>query len=786
MWDSGIVKSSQSMLVRYKGRPLVSSHEYWWKVQSFDKDGNPTDWSEPSRFVMGLLSQYDWKGSWIDCTEGDPSVNIWYRKSFSIKKKRVAHAIIHVASIGYHELYVNGVKADNRVLAPAQSRLDKRVLYVTYDIASLLHKGNNTIAVWTGPGWARYEYYFLSVHPALKVQCEIAYNNKKTFSIVSDSTWKCRLSNSGNTGSGGFGNNNGGEWIDATSAVPDWNKPDFDDSSWNGAGVTDYPVYLSAQDVEPTAIIDTLPVQSVTKASDNSYLVDFGRNFTGMIKVRMPSSMAGDTVTLKISNRPGVIMDFNQLSRYYCSGVEGEEFFNRFNFSAGRYLTIEGLRDKPSADDIMAYPIGTDLEQEGFFECSDSLYNWIYDTDLWTFRNCTTEGYTSDCPHRERLGYGEVAFACEWGIALPNYNMGAMLRKLVRDWADVQEATGWIHHTAPQVNLHYGGPLWSSAGMNIAWEYYVNYGDKAILELIYPTVRRWLAFLRRNVSDGLLKPYFSGGRFLGDWAGPGPRKEFGDSPEAKFFNNCVYVYNLKTAIKMAEVLGEQQDMHAYSQRLDALVSNINREYLDVSRHQYLSGNQVQTAFPLWTGIVPDEHVELIMEHFGKDISELHPYLDMGSSGLPILMKFLTEKTNRFDEAVATALDSVEEPSYGYFQKRGETTWPEYWNVDVPSRIHTCYTGISSWFIKRVGGISPDETEPGYAKILIKPSFLSNLEYAKTTVATQYGPVRSEWKREPEGIDLKIVIPVNTNAVVSLPSGEQAVSSGPHSFFIKDL
>lgn len=782
MWDSGIVESPQSTLVLYAGKPLASSQECWWKVQSFDKDGNPTRWSEPARFVMGVLDPSGWGGRWIDHTEVDPSSNIWFRKSFKLRRNRVTHAIVHAASLGYHELYVNGVKADDRLLAPAQSRLDKRVLYVTYDIAPLLRKGDNTIAFRTGPGWSRYEFFYMSVHQALKARCDIVLKGGRSFSLVTDNTWKCHPANSGNTGDGTFGHN-GGEWIDARAAVPDWNMPFFDDSSWPYADETDFAVELSAQDAEPTAILDTIHVQSITRGEDGSFLVDFGRNFTGMVRVPMSGSMEGDTVTLKVSNRPESSLDFNQMSFYVCSGREGEEFSNSLNFSAGRYLTIAGLRRQPLPEDIVGYQIGTNLERSGSFECSDSLYNWIYETDLWTFRNCTTEGYTSDCPHRERLGYGEVAFACEWGIALPNYNMGAMLRKLVRDWTDVQEATGWVHHTAPQINLHYGGPLWSSAGMNIAWEYYVNYGDKAILELVYPYVRRWLDFLRRNVRGGLLTPYLNGGRFLGDWAGPGQRKEYGDSPEAKFFNNCVYAYNLRIGIKMAGILGLKDDAALYVQRLDAIEKAVNDSYLDPASHCYMSGNQVQTAFPLWVEIVPEEYREQMMEHFGEDISRLHPYLDMGSSGLPVLLKFLTEKTDRFDEAVAAALDSTEEPSYGYFRKRGETTWPEYWNVDVPSRIHTCYTGIASWFIKRVGGIRPDEEEPGCQSVVIQPSFLRNLQFAKARTATQYGPVESNWERKEDGIHLTVRVPVNARATIILPEGREMTGSGTHSFIV---
>ena len=73
--------------------------------------------------------------------------------------------------------------------------------------------------------------------------------------------------------------------------------------------------------------------------------------------------------------------------------------------------------------------------------------------------------------------------------------------------------------------------MWSSAGLNVAWSFYQHYGDERILALTYPSSRRWLEFLHSNSTDGLLQRYdMHPGRFLGDWAAPGPRNERGDSP----------------------------------------------------------------------------------------------------------------------------------------------------------------------------------------------------------------------------------------------------------------
>ena len=62
----------------------------------------------------------------------------------------------YVASLGYHELYVNGKKVDDRVLAPSISDLSQRVRYVTYDVTEHLEPGTNAVVLWCRPGWARF------------------------------------------------------------------------------------------------------------------------------------------------------------------------------------------------------------------------------------------------------------------------------------------------------------------------------------------------------------------------------------------------------------------------------------------------------------------------------------------------------------------------------------------------------------------------------------------------------------------------------------------------------
>jgi alpha-L-rhamnosidase len=65
LWDSGRIESDRSVHVVYQGAPLESRMTCWWKVRVWDKEGEPSDWSDPAFWTMGLLDPGDWEAKWI-------------------------------------------------------------------------------------------------------------------------------------------------------------------------------------------------------------------------------------------------------------------------------------------------------------------------------------------------------------------------------------------------------------------------------------------------------------------------------------------------------------------------------------------------------------------------------------------------------------------------------------------------------------------------------------------------------------------------------------------------
>lgn len=69
LWDSGKVASDQSIHVRYAGKALSSEQQCYWKVRVWDEQGQPSAWSKPARWTMGLLKPSDWHAKWIGLDE---------------------------------------------------------------------------------------------------------------------------------------------------------------------------------------------------------------------------------------------------------------------------------------------------------------------------------------------------------------------------------------------------------------------------------------------------------------------------------------------------------------------------------------------------------------------------------------------------------------------------------------------------------------------------------------------------------------------------------------------
>jgi len=97
-WNTGKIKSSQSINIRYDGKALKSNSFYFWKVKTFNKKSGGSAWSEPQRFNTGNLdAQKKWPGesAWIQITD-DKNNKIW---GFENRHPLIYHPVKPIKSV---------------------------------------------------------------------------------------------------------------------------------------------------------------------------------------------------------------------------------------------------------------------------------------------------------------------------------------------------------------------------------------------------------------------------------------------------------------------------------------------------------------------------------------------------------------------------------------------------------------------------------------------------------------------------------------------------------------
>ena len=769
LWNTGRVDSNASTHIVYQGKPLTSRAVCYWKVRVWDQDGQASAWSETGMWSMGLLAPSDWKAQWIGMAPkaGATKTDPWFRKNFSLAGRPV-RAVAYVASLGFHELFINGKKVDERVLAPSISDLSQHVRYTTYDITDCLRDGENAVGLWCAAGWADLGKYRVKDKPLVMAQIEVSLPDGQSVQIATGDTWKTHRSPMSPTGVWA-GPGYGGECYDARLEVPNWCDAACDLSKWDSAAIFTPNVRLSAEMIEPNRRIETLKPVAIKKQGPGVFRVDMGRNYAGWFQVRLKGK-PGKQVTLQFSERPEQVKTFEQASSYIF-GDSGEGVFShRFNHATARWITLSGLAEEPKADDISGFMLSTGYSRAGQFACSNEFLNRIYETTMWTFRSLSVSGYTVDCPHRERMGYGGDAHAT-METAMTNFAVGAFYTKWLGDWRDVQKPDGDLPYTAPTYEGG-GGPAWSGICVTLPWQVYLHYGDRHVLETCYPTMQRWIAFFSSKAKNHQLQPWGGVWDFLGDWVPPGVGQEPGhrvDDRSTLLFNNCYYLDNMTTIAKIANLLGKKEDAAKYRQEAAAIAEATQKAFFKPESNSYANGTQLYEALPVLVGVTPEPLRPAVLKRLENEILvKKQGHVDTGIHGTYYLIKTLVGQ-NRND-LVFPMVNQKTYPGWGYMLEKGATTIWEEWNGDN-SHLHSSFISVGSWFIEGVAGIRLDPSRPGYRHFFIQPGIVGDLTSAKGEFQSIHGKIVSDWKVAGDELTLIVEVPANTSATVFIPTSD---------------
>jgi alpha-L-rhamnosidase len=501
------------------------------------------------------------------------------------------------------------------------------------------------------------------------------------------------------------------------------------------------------------------------------YQADMGRHFSGWIELQAEGA-PGSRIEISMSEHQDQTSSYGQ-TNLFILGPEGRGTFrNRFKHQSGRWITVQGLSAPLRASQLKGYAISTGTGRIGQFSCSNELYNRIYETVLWTFRQISLGGYVVDCPHRERMGYGDGINTVEG--AMLAFDTERFFTKWSRDWSDVQQPDANMPFTAPTYNGG-GGPMWSSTLVHLPWLTYLYFGDPKAMQENYPALRRWMDFLADNCQSNVLQ-WFPGPKnivqpewsFLGDWVYPGHHQEpNGHDRETLFMNNCYYLYTLKTAARIAQALGYAGDAARFRNQAAAAATAIHMAFWDPATKSYPGARQTTPASALFSGLPPADVRPLVASQLEERILKKH-HLDTGILGTYFMIEALTAQ-DRCD-LVDCVANTTEPPGWGAMLAQGATCIWEQWDGEN-SRCHSSYLSIGAWFIQGILGLRPDPEQPGFRHFIVKPGLYEKLGEARGQCNTLYGKIACAWKEDARHFTLNLEIPVNTTASIFLPASD---------------
>ncbi|MBL7769101.1 MAG: family 78 glycoside hydrolase catalytic domain [Flavipsychrobacter sp.] len=785
VWQSGKQLSDSSVLVSYKGAPLVSGESYYWRVKVWDQQNKATAWSDWAYWHTGAFEPEFWKAKWIGvATEeaGRPSPVL--RRSFVTGKKKIETAHLYITSLGMYEAQLNGKRVGDAYLSPGWTSYDKRLQYQVYEVSNLLQPGENVTGVSLGSGWYRSYIGFAGQNDfygrelALLCQLKITYSDGSSDWILSDEKWKS------NTAEVRASEIYHGETIDNNRLLKGWAAPGFNDNNWTPVKLMPaYSKALVATQNEPIRKREVLqPVKFITTPKGEKVL-DFGQNMVGWVKVKVRGNK-GDTISIyhaEVLDKKGNFYTENlrsakQLNQFILSGTGLEEFEPRFTFQGFRYIKIEGLSKDPDPADYTAYVLYSDMEKAGEFETSNPLINQLQKNIQWGQRGNFLDVPT-DCPQRdERLGWTGDAQAF-YRTATFNFDVRAFFSKWLKDLSLDQLPNGAVPFVVPNVlgEGAVGSAGWADAATIIPWQQWVVYGDLRTLTEQYPSMQAWLKFMRSKSNKNL----WNTGFHFGDWLFYRPDDDTdGRSAitDKYLIAQCFYAYSVQLTIQAAEVLGKTEDAANYRSLLNDIKKAFQQEYV-TPNGRLVSSSQTAYVLALQFDMLPESLRQQAANRLAENVKSYDNHLTTGFLGAPYLCKVLSRYGH--EELAYTLLLQETYPSWLYPVKMGATTIWERWdgqkpdssfqNVGMNSFNHYAYGAIGEWMYEYITGIQADPSNPGFKHFIVMPHPGGKLTHAKASLQTAYGGLAAGWKMENDRLIMDITVPPNTTATVYCPT-----------------
>jgi alpha-L-rhamnosidase len=756
-----------------------------WTAASFDDSG----WKNAA-LAAGGAEEYG--HPWI------PDSVKELRQSFNVHNA-VKSARLYATALGAYEMFLNGERVGNQVLAPGWTDYRERVYYQTYDVTSQITAGLNGIGALLAPGWYETPLEWLQepnnygvTPPALKAQLRIEYADGKVDWVSTDAGWRANTS-------GVHSEIYDGETVDLNRFIPGWDVAGFRDQNWPKATeIRPAQVKIEAQDFEPIRVEREMTAKSLTEPRPGVWVYDFGQNFSGVEKVSVPGA-AGTEIKLRFAevlNPDGTLYTENlrtakATDRFILRTDRFEELTPQFTFHGFRYAELTGLSGKPDINTVKALVIHTAAPFTAHLDTGSPLINKLWSNIEWGQRS-NFVGLPTDCPQRdERLGWMGDAEVF-WRAASYNMALAAFSRKFAGDMRGTQAGTPYYGIYSPGTaheNMgHAAG--WSDAGVIIPWTSWLQTGDTSIIDQNWAAMTSYLNAIEEKNPDGLWKN--DAGIPFGDWLSPEGKTDY------LLIATAYWAWDVQLMGQMARATGRNDDAQRYWALFVKIRAAFDKQFVrddgfiagaDNSASEFgqinnpgakSKGGDTQTGYvlALHMNLVPENLRAAAAERLADKIHANHNLLGTGFLGTPYLLEELTKAG--YSDLAYTLLLNTQYPSWGYMVTHGATTMWERWNGDqmrndpsMNSYNHYAYGAVADWIYGYAAGVDASPLDAGFHTVVLHPVFDARLGHVSFDYDSVYGPIHSDWTVQGATATWHLTLPANTEGWLPLSAAERS-------------
>ena len=465
-----------------------------------------------------------------------------------------------------------------------------------------------------------------------------------------------------------------------------------------------------------------------------------------------------------------------------------------FTFHGFRYVEATNWPGELTKESITGVIIGSDMHKTGSFSCSNQLLNKIHQNVIWSMRG-NFVGLPTDCPQRdERLGWtGDINMFADTANFL--FDTSGLLGSWLTDLKLEQAAAdGVVPLVIPNIYNEYtedAHAIWGDVAITLPWSLYRAFGDKAILERQYESMKAWLNAIPRR-QHGLWN--YTAKWKLGDWLDPAaPPEDPGlATTDPNHVSDAFIVHVAELMARISGIIGDAEGEQRYNGQAESLRKAYAAQYVTPSG--LLADNtQTALALALHFDLLPSESQR---EHAAAHLEQIirrnaNFKIATGFAGTPYIGHALTKAGN--SALFYRMLLSTPCPSWLYPVAMGATTVWKRWDSMLPdgsvnpgqmtSFNHYALGSVAGWMHNHILGLQVKEA--GWKEFMVSPSPGGNLKCAEGARVSPYGRIDVKWKVKTDGkFWIEVIVPPNTKAHVQLPGDEGVkaiVGSGVHTW-----